>query len=578
MQIRFNCGSFVTKKANLPGNYAYRSDHKSADTESFIVNNRQCINTAKFDINFAGRVLLAILDGFGLDKPDSSPDEKRNPITQENVPNIMNLIKSNPYTELNASGWEVGLPKGQMGNSEVGHLNLGAGRVVDQDITIIDKAIENGSLYQNQVLLEAMRNAKITDESGKQTHGLHLMGLVSDGGVHSHNNHLKALIRMAKEEGVQNVYVHAFLDGRDTPPRSAVGYVNEINETLIECGYGQVSSVMGRYYAMDRDKRWDRVEKAYQNLTDGTGERANTPEQAITDFYDKADKGDEFVLPTSIGDDETVEKSRVKSKDSVIFFNFRSDRAKELTRAFTEENFKEFTPTVKGLSYVCMTKYDNSFKLPIAFPKEDVVNTLGEILSKKGLKQFRTAETEKYAHITFFFNGGKELQFPNEERKVVPSPKDVPTYDLKPEMSAVEVKDNVIDALKNQKDKDFILVNFANPDMVGHTGSYEATEKALKTVDKCIKEIADAAEETQTTMIITADHGNAEKMKDEEGKPHTAHTTNPVPFVLINNSGELDRNNIELRKNGCLADVAPTVLELMDIEQPQEMTGKSLLA
>jgi len=572
MQVSFHCNSFVPKKA---GGYLLRNDNKSADADSFRVNNQQCINTAKFDISFAGRVLLAILDGFGIDKPDSSPDEKRNPITQNNVPNILNLMGANPCTELKASGREVGLPGGQMGNSEVGHLNLGAGRIVDQDITIIDKAIESGSFYKNPVLLEAVNNAKITDAQGKQVHGLHLMGLVSDGGVHSHNNHLKALIRMAKKEGVQNVYVHAFLDGRDTPPRSAVRYVNEINEVLKECGYGEVSSVMGRYYAMDRDKRWERVEKAYQNLTDGTGERAETAEQAISEFYEKADKGDEFVLPTSIGNDETVKKSRVKSNDSVIFFNFRSDRARELTRTFTDENFKEFPTKVKGLSYACMTKYDNSFNLPIAFPKEDVLNTLGEVLSNQGLKQFRTAESEKQAHITFFFNGGKELQFPNEERHLVNSPK-VATYDLQPEMSAVEVKDNVIDALKNQKDKDFILVNFANPDMVGHTGSYEATENALKTVDKCIKEIADAAEETQTTMIITADHGNAEKMKDEKGKPHTAHTTNPVPFVLIDNAGESDRN-IELRKNGCLADVAPTVLELMDLEQPVEMTGKSLI-
>ncbi len=575
MQVNFNCNLFIPKYSNLSGANAFRQQNEAAQNDRLIVHNQKRVNTVQFNISFAGRVLLAILDGFGIDKPDRSPDEKRNPITRANVPNIMNLMKSNPYKELHASGWEVGLPKGQMGNSEVGHLNLGAGRIVDQDITIIDKAIESGAIYENQVLLQAMNNAKITDENGIQTRSLHLMGLVSNGGVHSHNNHLKALIRMAKKEGIKNVYVHAFLDGRDTPPRSAVGYVNEINEVLKECGYGEVSSVMGRYYAMDRDNRWDRVEKAYKNLTEVTDDTAETAEQAITNFYTNAAKGDEFVLPTAIGNDEIVKKSRVKSNDSVIFFNFRSDRARELTRALTDEKFNEFPTKVSGLSYVCMTKYDNSFNLPIAFPKEDVVNTLGEVISKKGIKQFRTAESEKNPHITFFFNGGKELQFPNEERQVVPSPK-VATYDLQPEMSAVEVKDNVIDALRNQKDKDFILVNFANPDMVGHTGSYEATENALKTVDKCIKEIADAAEETQTTMIITADHGNAEKMKDEKGKPHTAHTTNPVPFVLIDNAGESDRN-IELRKNGCLADVAPTVLELMDLEQPVEMTGKSLI-
>jgi 2,3-bisphosphoglycerate-independent phosphoglycerate mutase len=540
------------------------------------------------DVYFSKRVLLTILDGFGIDEPDKFSDEKRNPITEANVPNYTKLLNANPHTQLDASGWEVGLPKGQMGNSEVGHLNLGAGRIVNQDIVKIDKAIADGSLDTNPVLLTAIENAKKIDADGKQTRGLHLMGLVSDGGVHSHNNHLKALIKLAKKEGVENVYVHAFLDGRDTPPRSGIGYVNEINETLKECGYGEVSSVMGRYYAMDRDKRWERVEKAYNNLLKGEGNTSVSSEQAIKDFYDKENKGDEFVTPTAIGSKDAIEKSRIKNDDSIIFFNFRSDRAKEMTKALTDKDFKEFTikneatkqeekhvvRKLQGISYVCMTKYDDSFTLPIAFPKEDVKNTLGETLSRKGIKQFRTAETEKFAHITNFFNGGKQESFVGEDRHLVPSPK-VATYDLQPEMSAEQVKNNVIKALIEEKDKDFILVNFANPDMVGHTGKYDASVSALKTVDKCVQEIADAAEETGTSMIITADHGNVEKMKGENGEPYTAHTTNKVPFIVIDNSE--NKSDFKLRDGGCLADVAPTVLDLMEVDKPAEMTGKSLI-
>lgn len=503
------------------------------------------------------KVLLAIMDGWGL-----SDGKCESAIERGNVPVFENLIKTYPNKPIFADGEHVGLPEGQMGNSEVGHLNLGAGRIVYQELTRINKSIRDGEFFENEEFIKAIKHVKENDSA------LHFYGLVSPGGVHSSMNHLFALIDLAKKNGLSKVYVHAFLDGRDTPPQSAIEYVQQVEDKLKEAGLPPVASVTGRYYAMDRDNRWDRVEKTYNCLLLGEGETATNAVQAVKNSYD-AGANDEFVLPTVIGDKET----RIKDNDSVIFFNFRPDRAREITKAINAVDFDGFNrqKVLNNVYYICMTQYDESFGLPIAFPPQRLTNILGEVFADNNVKQFRTAETEKYAHITFFFNGGVEEPTATETRALVDSPK-VATYDLKPEMSAYEVADKVVEAL-NSDEYPFVMVNFANPDMVGHTGDMEAAVKAVEVVDECIGKVVDAVKENGYTMLLTADHGNAECMVDPEtGKPFTAHTTNPVPFVVINSPDE-----IELKEGGALCDVAPTILQLMGINQPEEMTGQSLV-
>ncbi|MBS4760747.1 MAG: 2,3-bisphosphoglycerate-independent phosphoglycerate mutase [Clostridium sp.] len=504
------------------------------------------------------RVILCIMDGWGLNK-----DCTKNAVCAAKTPNFDRLKQEEKFTTINASGEYVGLPDGQMGNSEVGHLNLGAGRIVYQDLTRINKAIREGSFFENKALNEAIEHVKKNDSS------LHLYGLVSTGGVHSSFDHVKALVKMAAEKGLKKVYVHAFLDGRDTPPKSAVNFLAELEEELKKYGLPQIATISGRYWAMDRDNRWERVEKAYNALLFGEGEKAENSAEAIKASYEK-DVTDEFVEPTVTNADSD---SRIKDNDAVIFFNYRPDRAREITRAMTFENFDGFERKARrnNLFYVCFTQYDETFPLPIAFPPEKLTNILGDVLDENGVKQFRTAETEKYAHITFFFNGGEEKSGKLETRALVASPK-VATYDLQPEMSAPQVCENVVNALKNPE-YGFILVNFANPDMVGHTGVFEAAVKACETVDACVGKIAQAAKENGVIMLLTADHGNAEKMEDEKTHaPFTAHTTNPVPFLLINGN-----NAYELKDTGALCDVAPTILQLLGIKQPAEMTGESLI-
>ncbi|MCX4315289.1 MAG: 2,3-bisphosphoglycerate-independent phosphoglycerate mutase, partial [Lachnospiraceae bacterium] len=476
------------------------------------------------------------------------------------------LMKEYPFVPGNASGMSVGLPEGQMGNSEVGHMNMGAGRIVYQELTRITKEIQDGDFFENEALLAAIENCK---QNGSD---LHLFGLLSDGGVHSHNTHMYGLLELAKRNGLDRVYLHAFLDGRDTAPTSGKGFVAEAVEKMKELGVGEVATVMGRYYVMDRDNRWDRVEKAYQALVEGIGETAECPVQAVQASYDQ-EVNDEFVLPTVIlKDGKPV--ATVKTGDSVIFYNFRPDRAREISRAFCEEEFTGFER--KGgrieTTYVCFSEYDVTIpnKL-VAFHKVEIHNTFGEFLAANGKKQLRTAETEKYAHVTFFFNGGVEAPNEGEERILVNSPK-VPTYDQQPEMSAYEVAKNLVEAIKSDK-YDVIVVNFANPDMVGHTGVQEAAIKAIEAVDECVGQAVDALLEVDGQMFICADHGNAEQLVDyETGVPFTAHTTNPVPFILVNYD-----KAYTLREGGCLADIAPTLIEMMGMEQPKEMTGTSLL-
>ena len=504
------------------------------------------------------RVLLCIMDGWGLNTNCAKDATKT-----ANTPNFDNLKKTEKYTQINASGEYVGLPDGQMGNSEVGHLNLGAGRIVYQDLTRINKEIREGKFFENKEFKAAIEHVK------KNNSSLHLYGLVSTGGVHSSFDHVKALIKMAADNGLKKVYVHAFLDGRDTPPKSAVEFLAELEAELKKYNLPQIATISGRYWAMDRDNRWDRVEKAYNALLFGEGETAVNSDEAIKTSYAK-DVTDEFVEPTVTNPDAD---SRIKDNDSIIFFNYRPDRAREITRAMTFENFDGFNRKARrnNLYYVCMTQYDETFPLPIAYPPEKLVNILGDVLDANGVKQFRTAETEKYAHITFFFNGGEEKSGKLETRALVASPK-VATYDLQPEMSAPEVCKNVLKALDNP-DYGFILVNFANPDMVGHTGVFDAAVKACETVDACVGKIAQKAKEKGVLMLLTADHGNSECMEDPvTHSPFTAHTTNPVPFLLINGNGKY-----ELKETGALCDVAPTVLELLGIKQPQEMTGHSLI-
>ena len=504
--------------------------------------------------------VLMILDGYGLNN-----ETKGNAVAEAKKPVMDKLMAECPFVQGNASGLAVGLPDGQMGNSEVGHLNMGAGRIVYQDLTKITKAIQDGDFFENKALLAACENVK------KNASALHLYGLVSDGGVHSHNSHIYGLLELAKRQGIEKVYVHCFLDGRDTPPASGKEYVEELEAKMKEIGVGKVASVMGRYYAMDRDNRWDRVEKAYRALVCGEGEQAVSGPEGIEASYDK-DTTDEFVLPTVVVEDGKP-VATIKNDDSVIFFNFRPDRAREITRTFCDDAFDGFErgDRVKT-TFVCFTEYDVTIENKlVAFVKEEITNTFGEYLAAHGLKQARIAETEKYAHVTFFFNGGVEEPNEGEDRILVKSPK-VATYDLKPEMSAYEVCDKLTTAIKSDK-YDVIIINFANPDMVGHTGVQEAAIKAVEAVDECVGKAVEALKEVNGQMFICADHGNAEQLIDyETGEPFTAHTTNPVPFILVNADPAY-----KLREGGCLADIAPTLIELMGMEQPKEMNGTSLL-
>ncbi|NLW07422.1 MAG: 2,3-bisphosphoglycerate-independent phosphoglycerate mutase [Clostridia bacterium] len=502
-------------------------------------------------------ILLMILDGFGLGPPADS-----NAISRGNLVNYRRLLDNYPHTRLQASGEAVGLPAGQMGNSEVGHLNIGAGRIVYQELTRISKAIRDGSFFSNEVLLKAVRATR--EKGGK----LHLMGLLSDGGVHSHLEHLYALLELAQREGLQQVYIHAFLDGRDVPPSSAAGYLQAVEAECRRRGIGEIATIMGRYYAMDRDRRWDRVERAYRALVSGEGRQELSASEAIQHAY-ASDITDEFVEPvviTRAGRPLAV----VQDNDSVIFFNFRADRAREITRAFVDRDFEPFARPGGRLDieYVCLTQYDVTIPAPVAFPPQVLKNVLGEVIAAAGLKQLRIAETEKYAHVTFFFNGGIEEPFPGEDRLLIPSPK-VATYDQKPEMSAREVTEAVLARLDSY---DFIVLNYANPDMVGHTGDLQATIAALETIDDCLGRIVAAMRERQAPLLVTADHGNAEVMREPDGEPHTAHTSNQVPFILVDDSFI----GVKLRE-GVLEDVAPTVLDLLGLDLPPEMTGSSLL-
>ena len=505
--------------------------------------------------------VLMILDGYGLNDCTEG-----NAVAQAKTPNMDRLMQEYPFVKGSASGLSVGLPEGQMGNSEVGHLNMGAGRIVYQDLTKITKSIEDGDFYDNYHLKTACHAAKFRSGS------LHLWGLLSDGGVHSHNTHLYALLELAKRNGLENVYVHCFMDGRDTAPTSGLEFLKELQQKCDEIGVGKIATVTGRYYAMDRDNRWERVKRAYDALTEGIGKHTADPVAALQESYDTG-VTDEFVEPIVVTGDDGQPLTTVKSGDSVIFFNFRPDRARELTRAFLDDAFTGFErQQLKELSYVCFTEYDVTIENKlVAFVKEKITNTFGEFLAKNGLKQARIAETEKYAHVTFFFNGGVEEPNEDEDRILVKSPK-VATYDLKPEMSAYEVCDKLVEAIESDK-YDVIIINFANPDMVGHTGVEGAAIKAIEAVDECVGKTVEAIKKVDGQMFICADHGNAEQLVDyESGEPFTAHTTNPVPFILVNADPAY-----KLREGGCLADIAPTLIELMGMKQPAEMTGKSLL-
>ena len=505
--------------------------------------------------------VLMILDGYGL-----NPNCEHNAVCEGKTPVMDQLMSQCPFVKGQASGMYVGLPDGQMGNSEVGHMNMGAGRVVYQELTRITKSIQDGDFFRIPEFLTAVENCKKHDSA------LHLFGLVSDGGVHSHLTHIYGLLELAKRNGLKKVYVHCFLDGRDTPPESGKGYVEQLEEKMKELGVGEVASVMGRYYAMDRDKRWDRVELAYRALTKGEGNEAASASAGIQASYDDG-KPDEFVIPFVVKKDGKP-VAVISDHDSVIFFNFRPDRAREISHAFLDDTFEGFSREKKlDLVYVCFTDYDETIEHKlVAFKKETITNTFGEYLAAHGKKQLRLAETEKYAHVTFFFNGGVEEPNEGEDRILVPSPKEVATYDLKPEMSAHMVCDKLVEAIGSGK-YDVIIVNFANPDMVGHTGVESAAVKAIETVDACVGRAVEAIKAADGVMFICADHGNAEQLVDyETGEPYTAHTTNPVPFILVNADASLG-----LREGGALCDIVPTLIDLMGMEQPKEMTGKSLL-
>ncbi len=505
-------------------------------------------------------IVLTIMDGFGF-----NCEKCVNAIENAQTPRLDKIFATCPTTQIGASGMDVGLPEGQMGNSEVGHTNIGAGRIVYQELTRITKSIKDGDFYSTPAFLNAIENCK------KQDSALHLMGLLSDGGVHSHIEHLYALVEMAKKNGLERVYIHALLDGRDVPPSSAADFAQALNDKLAQIGCGKLATVMGRFYGMDRDNRWDRVEKAYAALVYGEGVQSDNGVKAIRESYTQKDEEgkfltDEFVLPTVIEGTE-----RIKTGDSVVFFNFRPDRAREITRTFVDDGFAGFTR--KGgrqkVYYVCMTQYDASMpNVEVAFKPQTLENTLGEFLAKQNLTQLRIAETEKYAHVTFFFNGGREVMFDGEDRILVNSPK-VATYDLQPEMSAVEVCDKVCEAIETGK-YDVVILNFANCDMVGHTGIFEAAVTAVETVDKCVGMVEDSTLKMGGIMLITADHGNADRMIDTDGSPFTAHTTNPVPFCVVG-------KDCQLREGGKLCDISPTIIKLLGLEKPEEMTGDSLI-
>ena len=500
-------------------------------------------------------LMLMILDGFGY-----NPETEGNAIQAANTPHLDKLFAENPHTLIGASGLDVGLPDGQMGNSEVGHTNIGAGRIVYQELTRISKEIRDGGFFGNETLCAAMDGAA---KSGK---AVHLMGLLSDGGVHSHIEHLFALIDLAKRRNVGKLYVHALLDGRDTPPESGKGYVQQLADKLAEAGVGEIATVMGRYYAMDRDNRWERVVKAYDAMALGEGVFAADPVAAVQKSYDEG-VTDEFVVPVVC-----AKNAEIAAGDSVIFFNFRPDRAREITRTFVDPDFRGFERK-KGffpLHYVCFTEYDATMpNVKIAFKPQDLVNTFGEYIGEQGLTQLRIAETEKYAHVTFFFNGGNETPYKGEDRALIASPQ-VATYDLQPEMSAYLVTDEVVKRIESGK-YDVIILNFANCDMVGHTGVFDAAVKAVEAVDTCVGRVVDAMMQKNGVVLLTADHGNADKMREPDGSPFTAHTTNPVPFMIIG------KKDAKLREGGRLADLAPTMLKLLGLSQPSEMDGKSII-
>ena len=497
---------------------------------------------------------LIIMDGFGLEGPSAG-----NAVVNAPTPNLDRIFRDFPGCRLSASGLDVGLPEGQMGNSEVGHTNMGAGRVVFQDLPHISRDIESGEFFKNPAYLEAMSNCR---EWGS---ALHLMGLLSDGGVHSHITHLFALLKMAKEQGLEKVYIHCFLDGRDVPPSSGKSYVEQLQAEIQKLGVGQIATVMGRYYAMDCDKRWDRVQKAYDAIACGEGTFEADAAEAVQKSYD-AGVTDEFVVPVVC-----VKNAQVRDNDSIIFFNFRPDRAREISRCFVDEDFTDIQRRTGFLSvdFVCTTEYDATLpNVTVAYPHQKLVNTFGEYISKLGLTQLRIAETEKYAHVTFFFNGGVEEVFPGEDRCLIPSPK-VATYDLQPEMSAYQVTEEAVKRIESGA-YDVVILNFANCDMVGHTGVYDAACKAVSTVDECVNRVVEATSKMGGVSLITADHGNAERMSDANGEPFTAHTTNLVPFYIVGASVQL--------RDGRLADIAPTMLDLMGLEKPSEMDGKTLIA
>ncbi len=505
-------------------------------------------------------LVLCIMDGFGY-----NPSEYGNAIAAAKTPNLDKIRKENPKTLIGASGMDVGLPDGQMGNSEVGHTNIGAGRVVYQELTRISKAIADGDFFENHTLRAAVQNAL-----DKGT-ALHLIGLLSDGGVHSHNTHLWALLKLAKDMGLKDVYVHCLLDGRDVPPASGADFVKECEEKLKEIGVGKIATVMGRYYAMDRDNRWERVGKAYAAMVYGEGVQNSDPVDAVRKSYETVDEEgknitDEFVIPTFC-----YANLKNKQNDSVIFFNFRPDRAREITRTLVDENFQGFERKSGffPLCFVCMTQYDVTMpNVEVAFKPQSLSNTFGEYISEKGMTQLRIAETEKYAHVTFFFNGGIEKQYPGEDRVLVNSPK-VATYDLQPEMSAYEVTDNVVERVLSGK-YDVIILNYANCDMVGHTGIMSAAVAAVEAVDTCVGRLAQAVKQMDGILLLTADHGNADQMYEPDGKPFTAHTTNLVPFIVVGHP-------CELREGGRLCDIAPTMLKLLNLPQPKEMDGISII-
>ena len=505
-------------------------------------------------------VVLTIMDGFGFNNETIG-----NAIYTAATPVLDDIFNNCPTTQIGASGMDVGLPDGQMGNSEVGHTNIGAGRVVYQELTRITKSIADGDFFKNEAFLKAVENCKANDSA------LHLMGLLSNGGVHSHIEHMYALVELAKRNGISRVYIHALLDGRDVPPSSAADFIDQANARLTEIGVGKIATVMGRFYGMDRDNRWERVGKAYAALVYGEGVETDDAAAAVRESYLKVDEDgkhitDEFVLPTVVSGTE-----RVKSGDSMIFFNFRPDRAREITRTFADDEFTGFERKGgrKEIYYVCMTQYDASMpNVDVAFRPQTLENTLGEYLAKNDMTQLRIAETEKYAHVTFFFNGGREVEFKGEDRILVNSPK-VATYDLQPEMSAVPVCDKVCEAIESGK-YDVVILNFANCDMVGHTGVFEAAVKAVETVDTCVGRVKASTLKMGGVMLLTADHGNADRMLDTDGSPFTAHTTNPVPFAVIG-------KDCELREGGKLCDISPTIIKLLGLAQPEEMSGESII-